>query len=197
MSKAMKNSAKVKKKNTLYSKSYILNLAKRGFTIVELLVAMGLFVTVVSISTGAFIQMLRSQRIVSALINANANASIALEQISRELRTGTGFVVQPASRIMFVNAQGAAIEYRLNAASSSVERNVGAGPFVPITASDVGVLSMNYIIMCNSAVGCNPNADGYSPRITIILRVTPTNITGFNVPVINLQTTISARELDG
>lgn len=165
--------------------------ARRGFTIVEMLVAMGLFITVVTIVTDVFIQSLRSSRTTVALINANANASVALEQMSRELRTGSGFSSPGSSEISFANSFGSPVTYRLNAAARAIERSINGEPFVPITASDVGVLSLAFTLLGNSP------SDGYPPRITVILRVTPANIAAFNVPIINFQTTVSARELDG
>ncbi len=60
----------------------------RGFTIVELLVAMGIFLIVVEIAVGGFVNALRAQKQVAALIAAEGNADLALEQMAREIRTG-------------------------------------------------------------------------------------------------------------
>jgi prepilin-type N-terminal cleavage/methylation domain-containing protein len=61
---------------------------KKGFTLVEVLVAMGIFAIVVAIATGGFVSSLRTQRQVASLISAQSNASLVLEQIAREVRTG-------------------------------------------------------------------------------------------------------------
>ena len=88
--------------------------ARRGFTIAELLIAMGLFITVLGIVSSVFIQNLRSVRVSVALANANANASIVLEQMSRDLRTGNGFDSPNPDEISFTNSTGATATYRLD-----------------------------------------------------------------------------------
>jgi prepilin-type N-terminal cleavage/methylation domain-containing protein len=61
---------------------------KKGFTLIELLVSIGIFSIVVAIATGGFVNSLRTQRQVSSLISAQSNASLVLEQMAREIRTG-------------------------------------------------------------------------------------------------------------
>jgi prepilin-type N-terminal cleavage/methylation domain-containing protein len=61
---------------------------RSGFTIIELLVAIGLFTIVVTIAVGGFTNALKTQRQVSSLIATQSNVSIALEQMTREIRTG-------------------------------------------------------------------------------------------------------------
>ena len=62
--------------------------SQKGFTLIELLVAMGIFAIVIAIATGGFINSLRTQRQVASLISAQSNASLVLEQMAREIRTG-------------------------------------------------------------------------------------------------------------
>lgn len=60
----------------------------QGFTLVEILVAMGVFTIVIAIATAGFVNSLRTQRQVASLISAQSNASLVLEQMAREIRTG-------------------------------------------------------------------------------------------------------------
>ncbi len=62
-----------------------------AFTIIELLVAMGLFIILMGITAGSFVKAMRTQRAIVALMAANDNASLTLEQIAREIRTGSNF----------------------------------------------------------------------------------------------------------
>ncbi|MBS3903257.1 MAG: type II secretion system protein [Anaplasmataceae bacterium] len=64
---------------------------RSGFTLVESLVAVGIFATVISLAAGGFVQALRTQRQLEGVISANSNASLAIEQMSREIRTGRAF----------------------------------------------------------------------------------------------------------
>jgi prepilin-type N-terminal cleavage/methylation domain-containing protein len=62
--------------------------SQRGFTLIEVLVAIGVFSIVVAIATGGFVNSLRTQRQVASLISTQSNASLVLEQMAREMRTG-------------------------------------------------------------------------------------------------------------
>lgn len=61
---------------------------KKGFTLVELLVTVGLFAIIITIAAGGFANAIRTQRQVASLIASQSNVSLALEQMSRQIRTG-------------------------------------------------------------------------------------------------------------
>lgn len=168
-----------------------LNFSKKnsGFTLIELIVAIGIFIIVVSFAMQGFVQTIRTQRSIATLLSANSNASSALEQMAREIRIGASFSQSETSDIMFLNAANDTVTYRLNAANRSIERDVNGAGFFSITADDVGVLDLQFILF---GIG----VDLYPPRITIVLRVTPIGLVGLDVPVVNMQTTVSAREFD-
>lgn len=153
----------------------------KGFTIIELMVAMGLFVIVVGISSGVFVRSLRTQRSLVALMAANDNASQTLEQMTREIRTGTAFVAS-GSRLAFTNATDESVVYDL--VGGRIERNGKA-----LTASNVLVKYLRFVAR-GAEVG-----DGLSTRITVFLGVSARGkMESF---VTRLQTTVAARVLDG
>jgi len=194
-----------------------------GFTLVELLVAIGVFSILVAIGVGGFAHALRTQREVASLIAAQSNASLALEQMTREIRTGflfcdlpgnddassplvtpacqlvgqTGCTVQLTGNIWtcnnvldFYNANSAEVDYSL--VNGSLDRSEsGLGNGVPITGDNVSVKYLTFTITGNT------EGDHWPPRITISIGVAP-NSTDPAVAndVINLQTTVSAREID-
>ena len=159
---------------------------RKGFTIVELLIAMALFVIIISIASGAFINSLRTQRATVALVAANSNASLALEQMAREMRTGKDFSQSAAQEITFTNANGESATYQWNNISGAVEKKTGSGSFKRITADNVLVKNLNFRIFNGSL------ADPYPPRITVVLQVAPANIP-FIDSTVDLETTVSAR----
>ncbi len=153
--------------------------SKNGFTLVELLVAMSLFVVVVALASGIFIQALRTQRATVALIAANNNASLAIEQMMREIRTGKNFTVEGVNSgegqsLDFQNARQEAVNYSLT--NKSIARNNNA-----LTAENILVENLKFNLLA-----------GLPPRITIVLQ-----ISALGVPApgsfINLQTTVSPR----
>jgi prepilin-type N-terminal cleavage/methylation domain-containing protein len=68
---------------------------KKGFTLVEMLITVSLFAIIVTIAVGGFLNAERTQRQVSSLISAQSNVSLALEQMSRDIRTGYLFCHDP------------------------------------------------------------------------------------------------------
>ncbi|MEK7114752.1 MAG: prepilin-type N-terminal cleavage/methylation domain-containing protein [Patescibacteria group bacterium] len=156
---------------------------KKGFTIIELMVAMTIFIVVISISSGVFINSLKTQRSVLALMAANDNASLTIEQISREIRTGSEFQTNGSGdRLEFVSAGGNPVIYQLQ--NNSIRRNGEA-----ITAGNVKV---EYLLF--KLQGEAPD-DRKSTRVTINLGVNAVG-KGLTDFVTNIQTTISARRLD-
>ena len=155
--------------------------SRQGFTIIELMVAMSLFVIVVGITSGVFVRSLRTQRQVVALMAANDNASQTLEQMTREIRTGTAFTAS-GSRLSFTNSSDEPIAY--NFVSGRLERNGK-----PLTASNVLVKYLRFAVR-GAEVG-----DGVSTRVTVFFGVSAKGkMESF---VTRLQTTIASRVLDG
>ena len=156
-------------------------MKNKGFTIIELMVAMSLFVIVVGITSGTFVRSLRTQRQLVALMAANDNASQTLEQMTREIRTGMEFTAS-ASRLSFTNAADERVTYDL--AGNRIERNGRV-----LTASNVLVKYLTFIAR-GAEVG-----DGVSTRITVLLGVSAKGkMESF---VTRLQTTVASRVLDG
>jgi len=161
---------------------------KRGFTMVELLVAMTLFIIFIMIASGSFIRALRTQRAIVALIAANDNASLSIEQMAREVRTGASFSSTNGNDLDFINAYNIEVTYRLN--NNTIERGEGGANFKPITAANVKINSLSFYLRGNLA------GDNYPPRITISLNVSPSNILNIQNISTNFETTVSARLLD-
>jgi four helix bundle protein len=161
-----------------------------GFTLVELVVAIGVFSLLISIAIGGFIQALRSERQTVALLSANSNASLILEQMAREIRTARTFSTTPGE-LDFTNAKGEAVAYCLNSATASIERVVSntCGSGQRLTSRTVAVRTLDFI-----ASGIAPG-DLYPPRITIRISLSSTGEAAVQNAVINLQTTVSARNL--
>lgn len=164
----------------------------KGFTMVELLVAIASFVIIVSIAVGGFSGALRSQRQSIALLNANYNSSLVLEQMAREIRTGTNFCINQSiacseSQLVFTNAYGQNVVYRLN--NFGIEKSIDGGTFKKITADDVVVDYLKFILNGQTF------GDGKQTRITILIGIKSkeSSVAG---SVVNLQTTVSPRVLD-
>jgi prepilin-type N-terminal cleavage/methylation domain-containing protein len=177
-------------------KGIILPQSGAGFTLIELIVAIGIFSVVTAIAMGGFVNVLRTERQAAALLSANSNISLIIEQMAREIRTGDNFCVSgyyclcslgSCSSLQFRNAENETVTYRADGAGA-IERGAGS-QFQKITAQNVNVRYLNFIIS-----GQNPG-DGFPPKITILIGVSA-KAAGVEANVINLQTTISSRQPD-
>ena len=152
---------------------------------------MGLFVVLIGIATGGFIRALRTQRLMVALMAANDNVNLALEQMAREIRTGYHFSKISDTELQFVNADNIVVFYRLN--DGAIERGTEdvflQRTYKKITADNVKITNFKIHLLGNN------DGDGYPPRITISLSVGINNKYFENVSI-NVQTTISSRVLD-
>ena len=63
----------------------------KGFTLLEMTVAMTLFIVIVALTSGLFVRTLRTQRVISEISKTLDDATLAIEQMSREIRVGYGF----------------------------------------------------------------------------------------------------------
>lgn len=185
-----------------------------GFTIPELIVAMGLFVTVVSIFVGGFVNIVRAQRQAANLLSVNSNVSLAIEQMSRAIRTASGFCgaerggglplaqnCPGESKLTFYDPNDTEAFFCFDPPNGNdpgrirIGRGfVGAGlcddaVSEPLTASNVDVRNARFIL---SGDGSN---DG-QPRVTIVLVVAPAEEGSVSDVEIPIQTTISSRVPD-
>lgn len=182
---------------------------QKGFTLVEVLVAIGLFSIIVAIAAGGFITALRTQRQVAALIEAQSNASLAIEQLAREARTGYLFchdaggtgdgncdATGPAntySNLDFYTAEGEHVCYSL--VGGELQRSSGggcaSGTGQSVTGENVSVKYLQFIVIGNQ------EDDHWNPRITILMGIAPSSSDPtLESDVLNLQTTVSARTID-
>ncbi len=172
-----------------------LTIQHKGFTLVELLVAMTLFLVLIGIATGGFIRVLRTQRAIVELMAVNDNTVLTLEQMAREIRTGYHFAKISETELQFVNANNQVVRYRLrDDAIERASKNETAGlieeaDYKKITADNVKIINFTVSLLGNNA------GDGYPPRITIGLSVTGKSKYLENIST-NIQITISARMLD-
>lgn len=156
-----------------------------GLTMIELIVAVGIFSLVIGMISGIFVLALASQRRVIALRNVEDNARFTVEAMSREIRTGKTFS-SVGSSLSFTNAKGEAIIYRLN--NKMVEKSFdGGATYSALTGAEVTIDYLNFYLMGQAA------GDGLQPRVTITIGIT--GRVGNQSANLKNQTTVSERFL--
>ena len=143
--------------------------ARGGFLLIELLVAMALFSTIVVIAVGSFINVLQTQRQVAALSAAESNLGIVMEEMAREMRTGSLFCIksngttdsncsseslscnlslteETCPNVTFTHSDGNRIKYSLNSESGFLEKTIGTGNPQNITGGDVKIKYLSFYL---------------------------------------------------
>lgn len=165
--------------------TYNLRTDRSGFTLVELLVAITLFSLAVAVAVGGFVRALRTQRQIVALVSANSNASLAIEQMAREIRTGNNFgaCANPCSQLRFQNANKENVTYFFDEQNGSLDRVIDTGAPEAMTAANIKIHYVNFWLL---------NDPKYPPRITASLGIGGTD-PSLEGNVTNIQTTVSSR----
>lgn len=134
------------------------SLRQGGFTIAELMIAIGVFSIAASLIVGVFVNALRAQRLASALIGVNSNASVAIEQFTREARLGFNFSLEnngsgcgsaEYDTLRFERFRGTtttAVVYQWNESARSFERAEGGNATTTVTAPDVLVERLCFLL---------------------------------------------------
>jgi len=155
-----------------------------GFTMIEMLVASAIFLTVISITTATFLINIRTQRYLLASINGTENISYALEVMGREIRMGKNFFSPSDDSLSFLNTKNQAIIYRLN--NEQIERSIAGQPFRSLTSPDVRVINLRFLIRGDK------RDDGEQVRVIVLLKIA--SYAGIRQLETNLETTLSSRQ---
>lgn len=183
-----------------------------AFTLVEMVVAMTLFVAVIVTVMSIFLRSVQTERGVAGQSATIANVSLAVEEIAREMRTASNFEVPQGGTyvplnsltdcqtqyqsITFTYANGfgatTTASYGLQANpttnNNQIMQTVNNGQPLPMTPAGTNIAKLNFIVTnkCGGRL--------FPPRITIAVRGTnPANEAfGFIAPF-NLETTVSQR----
>ena len=193
----------------------------KGFTLLELIVALAVFSVVMLIGTGAVLSALSTNKKAQSVQLIMNNLNFALESITRTMRTGTVYHCQNnitrvtpsidaprdcssgANAVAFEPALGSPsspsdqVVYRANthptvSGAFQIERSVdGAATFVPITALEVVIENLQFYVTDTATAPTNVN----QARAVIVLHgyaaVDPRQSTPFNI-----QTSVTQRLLD-
>lgn len=157
---------------------------RKGFTLIEIMVASSIFIIVMFIAVGAILSLVNGNRKAQALSSVVSNLNVSLDSMVREIRTGSNysFPGNPKSTIQFTNADGNTTRYSLS--ESSIEKLVTNGSITletgAITAPDVIITSMIFTA-----------APTTQPEVLLQINGNVATTTPFT-----LQTTISQRAFE-
>lgn len=191
--------------------------ADAGFTLVELLVVMAIFSTVVVMASDIFMLASRSQRKLFGAERVQSDARYTLEAISREVRTGSidydyyasrGTAVgTPDAELALRDSTDTAIRFRLSTSASQCADptvspcllvRVGSNPEQPITPRNVAVLSAKFYISPASDPSAFDASSGTygqndQPHVTVALIMESRGDQAAERSTLYVQTTATSR----
>ena len=151
----------------------------RGYTLIELIVAVGLFALVMLLASGAYLFMIGLNRQAQGIATGIDNLSFALETITRNIRTGSAYncagigdcFPSPRDSFTFVPAGGtAAVTYTRgtqsgpNGVVGSIVDSTGA----VLTDPSVNVTSLAFYVTGTKNAQTTPD-DFQQPHVTIVV----------------------------
>ncbi|MDD3531350.1 MAG: type II secretion system protein [Candidatus Pacebacteria bacterium] len=141
---------------------------EQGFTLIELIVAIGLFALVMLLASGAYLLMIGLNRQAQSIATGIDSLSFAIESMARDMRTGTNYgcgfsggdCPNGGDRFSFTNAGGTDVSYSLS--SGAIQLTTGSVTST-LTDPSVTVSSLTFYV-----VGTGKN-DGQQAHVTVTI----------------------------
>jgi prepilin-type N-terminal cleavage/methylation domain-containing protein len=127
----------------------MLRAPSRGYSLVELIVAVGLFSMVMTIATGAYLIMISANRQAQSISTGINNLSYALEDMTRGIRTGSGYACSNNS-ITFKDVDAKPTMYELS--GTKIRKSTNGG----LTWSDLTDPAVTVTTLLFTCTGTKP-----------------------------------------
>ena len=197
----------------------MLNKSLAGFTLVEIMVAVSVFVLVISIAAGIFVYSLQDQRKALSHQELLDQTSYIMEYMSRGIRMakkqrplagypaciseGFNYGINPPdnNHLKFIKWDWSlnppalvCHEFFLDVPTFRLmEKRDGAAP-LPLTSAELKIETLRFNVI-GDGVEAKPGLQT-QPRVTIVLEIKGREIAPGERPKIHLQTSVSQRDLD-
>ena len=159
---------------------------------IEMLVSLGVFMVVMTITLSAFLNVIDIQKKTEAFRKVNDNLNFAMEAMMREIREGRKYGITvcdfSGATFCFTDKDGKVINYRINV-KGYVERKKGSEDWRRMTSDGIKITGFSFSVRGGSS------GDGQQPRVTIYIGGESGEKEKFKSRL-NLQTTVSQRKLD-
>lgn len=157
----------------------------RGYTLIELIVSIGLFAVVMLLSSGAYLLMIGLSRQAQGIATGIDNLAFATEVMARDIRTGTAYncgglgdCPGGASSFSFTDSNGVIVSYAhgTQQGSGGVVGDITKDG-IPLTDPSVDVSSLTFYTAAGSSQTAR-QGDYQQPHVTIVVSGTVTYAAG-------------------
>jgi prepilin-type N-terminal cleavage/methylation domain-containing protein len=163
-------------------------LSRGGYTLIELIVAIGLFALIMMLVSGAYLMMISVTKQAQGIATGIDNLSFALETMTRTIRTGTNYSCNGVgdcfggSIFSVKNSSGTTMTYSLS--GGAIVQNNAA-----LTDPSVNITSLTFY------VSGTKTGDAYQPHVTITVSGTVSAGPGKTEPF-SIETGATMRGID-
>ncbi len=170
-----------------------------GFTLIEMLVSVGLFSVVLTVALGSILTIADANKKARSLMSVMGNLNFAVDALTRSIKTGSDITdlndCIVTSQVDYNasdpgNAPRQRVTYCWSVDANdkgSITKQVDLGATLPLTSPDVDIDYMNF--------GVYGNVEGDQPRVAINMEGTVT-ISPRVSSSFTIQTTVSQRQLN-
>src|SRR3989344_1216880 len=171
---------------------------KKGFTLIELMVAVSIFIIIMTISMGSIIGILDANRKSRSLKTVLNNLNLAVESMSKEMRfgknyhCGSGTITEPqncpsgGTLMSFLSSDDLQITYRLN--GTTIEKKTEDEIYLPVTGPEITIDDLTFFTFGAAKVDLLLS--------NVIIKIKSHAGTGKGQSNFTLQTLVSQRNLD-
>lgn len=188
--------------NNLFSQKNIASHSdQRGFTLIEMIVSLALFISVMTVAAASMLSIIDANRKSQATNTVVDNLSFVVDEMTRTLMTGKGWAVLSSGAPSVPNAkisvapQGVAVGdpnltvfYYLD--NGRIMKQVGSGTGQPLTGSNVVVDVLKFFLDIQS-----PGGPAVQPYVHLLVRAHVNDKAKYRSDI-NISTTISQRSLN-
>lgn len=144
-------------------------MTNRGYTLIELIIAVGLFALVMTLTSGAYFVMIGINRQTQGITAGINDLSFALESMTRSIRTGANYACNGSGdcanggdSFFFIDSRGDTISYSRD--TSVIQKTVNGGTPISLTdSSAIMITALSFYVSGTS------KTDETQPHVTIII----------------------------
>ena len=176
-------------------------LRRGGYTLIELVVSVGLFALVMTLASGAYLLMIDLNRQTQGVATGINSLSFALENMTRSIRTGTSYncgvygngdcLPNGADTFSFIDSNGAGITYTLDQQGSDIIKKIApSSDTIPLTDPSIHISKLTFYVSGTASI------DNLQPYVTIIVSGTVSSGPRKTPQAFTIQTGATMRGID-